>query len=292
MPAICKNASYVSAIICRVNTKHLSRTNKAESPQHRHTTPYCSYRSAVLYTSRGNIVSLNSLPHSLLHVSWQSIPTINSISQLGGIRSVLRIPLITVNVQLIQTSGVLDMLVILDGVQPASPSAVRLWIGPAAIVSQYSGETDHPGCELNIYIGELGAKEKGAVLVSHVDDFADFVFEFGGVLCLFIEFLRLEKVVEGWYDVTVDLWLLDCNMLQGSIKVTYVVGPKSAISSELRIIWREKRWAGAEILKLCMISSIIHSYKIWLLNVHIPSGLCFPHSPNLHAESQEQDRED
>lgn len=83
------------------------------------------------------------------------------------------------------------MLVILDSIKPASPSAVENWVRPAAVVLHYFRQAEHPGCELNVYIGELRTKEERSLGIQGVDDFCDLIFELGGIFCLFAELLGL-----------------------------------------------------------------------------------------------------
>lgn len=98
-------------------------------------------------------------------------------------------------------------------------------------MSHDAGEADHPGCELDVDVGELGAEEEGPVGVGHVDDLGDFVFELVGVFGLFGEFLRSQELVEGGYDIAVNLGGVSLVFYCQSKRVTYMIGPKSAVGS-------------------------------------------------------------
>jgi hypothetical protein len=83
------------------------------------------------------------------------------------------------------------MLVALNGIQPASPSAVRQWVRPGTVVLHNASQTDHPGRELDVDVRELVTEKERAVGLGHIYDFTDFVLEFFGVLGLFVEVLGL-----------------------------------------------------------------------------------------------------
>lgn len=57
-------------------------------------------------------------------------------------------------------------------------------------------ETEHPGRELDVDEGDLGAEEERTLGVAVFDDLGDFVLEFLGLFGLFAEFLGLENAVE------------------------------------------------------------------------------------------------
>jgi hypothetical protein len=72
-------------------------------------------------------------------------------------------------------------------------------------VFEDSGAAKHPGGDLDVHVGHLGAEEKGALLIAGVDEFSDVGLQLLRVLDLLVEFLGLEEVVEGGDDVAVYL---------------------------------------------------------------------------------------
>lgn len=53
-------------------------------------------------------------------------------------------------------------------------------------------ETDHPGCKLDVDIGDLLSKEEGALRVRNFDNLRDLGLQLLGVLHLLVEILSLE----------------------------------------------------------------------------------------------------
>lgn len=67
------------------------------------------------------------------------------------------------------------------------------------------GETDHPGCELNVDIGEIVAEEEWPFGIGCFNNFGYLLLEFLGVFGLFLEFLGLEDAVKEGDEFPVDL---------------------------------------------------------------------------------------
>ena len=61
---------------------------------------------------------------------------------------------------------------------------------------QDTGETDHPGCEVDIDEGEVGPEEEGPVRIGGVDDYIDLFFQLFNLFFLLVEFLSLKDSVK------------------------------------------------------------------------------------------------
>ena len=100
-----------------------------------YTVPYpCPKRSCCLH-------NLNSR---------QAMASIDCIGELRCIGSILGVTLVTVDVQLVQACSCLHVLIIFHRIHPPRPSTSRGWIWPGPVVLEDSGESKHPGSELNI----------------------------------------------------------------------------------------------------------------------------------------------
>jgi len=93
---------------------------------------------------------------------------------------------------------------------------------------------------LNIDIGEVWSKEERTISVGHFDNLRDLSLQFLGILDLLVEILGLKKLVEGGYDVAIDLYML---AKLGKEVDTHTITPKSTGSSKLRIPLRKKCWS-------------------------------------------------
>lgn len=65
--------------------------------------------------------------------------------------------------------------------------------------------TKNPRSELNVSIGKSWTQEKRTNRIADIDQLGYFVTEFSSILCLFVEFLCLEKLIECLNDLTINL---------------------------------------------------------------------------------------
>lgn len=140
--------------------------------------------------------------------------SIDGICELGGIRSILCISFIAINVEVIGTGCGLDMLVVFDSINPHCPPAARSWCWPISVDTQDTAQSDHPGSELNVDIREMWSKEERSVHIAGCYDLGNLVLQFLGTFSLLGDFLCLKVSVECWNDLAVDLYVFRPMQLQ------------------------------------------------------------------------------
>lgn len=179
-------------------------------------------------------------PNSFIHRSINQLvthlrqppPRINRIRNLARPRPILRIPLITITVQLIPTRRHPHTPRPLNRIHPPPPATPRLGLRPPAVRPQHAAQPQHPGPKVHVYEGDVWAEEEGARGVCGVDEGGDLGGQGFGVRDLVRRVLGLEQLVEEGDDVSV-----------------YVVGPEARCSARLGV-GREERGARGQVLEV------------------------------------------
>lgn len=101
--------------------------------------------------------------------SRQWPPRIYRPSNLTRIRPILRIPLITIQVQIVSRRRGPHMLIPFHRLNPLRPPTPHLRIWPTTVWLKYAREPQHPGCEVDVDKGYGRAEEERTVDVGSVD---------------------------------------------------------------------------------------------------------------------------
>nr|POE47387.1 hypothetical protein CFP56_00718 [Quercus suber] len=137
--------------------------------------------------------------------SRQTPAGVDRFAHLARVGSVLGIPLIAVEVELIIARRLPDRLVALERLHPPLPATARLGLRPAAVGLQHRPHAHHPRRNLDVHERHLGAEEIWASGIRGVDELRDRFGQFRGEARLLAGLLRLEVAVEGRDDVPVDV---------------------------------------------------------------------------------------
>lgn len=86
---------------------------------------------------------------------WQCPSIIDRLLQFTRSWSIVRIPLIALEIELIATRGVLYPLIILNSLYPSLPAAANLRVRPSTIRLQDPAQAQHPGSKRDVDKGDL-----------------------------------------------------------------------------------------------------------------------------------------
>ena len=127
------------------------------------------------------------------------------ISLVQPAKTLTRISLIAIDIQLIRAGSCLDAFIVLDGFDPARPTTTSFRFRPAAVRRQYLSQPNDPRCELNVHEGNVRAKKERAGLICGFNDLLD---SFCELLCLFDltdTVVSLQQAVEVRQDLAIDV---------------------------------------------------------------------------------------
>lgn len=97
------------------------------------------------------------------------------------------------------------MRILLNGINPRSPTAAGFRIRPCAVRLQHSVQSNDPWSHLNVNERDVLSQEKWPVFVRSIDELANFRLQFLGILDLLFIILLLQETVEPRNEVAVDL---------------------------------------------------------------------------------------
>jgi len=97
------------------------------------------------------------------------------------------------------------MLIVLDRVHPAAPSASWSRILPTPVVLHNPRQPNHPWCEVDVNKGHVWAEEEGSFRVADFDDLGDCILQLLRILSLLGELLSLEELIEERNDLSINL---------------------------------------------------------------------------------------